>query len=137
MAGKMKPPYFLLPNQPFKLLPQPKKDPYKKALYTSIKTFNLKHVNRVEFSFDPFHPNVASIREIVFQVSNPKLRNTNLKCSFKTTIATDRSEPQVKVKLENGKTLLYKTSLLSSLEIIDHWKKTTGTYDTAPEEGLA
>ena len=118
MAGKLagKAPYYLLPTKPFQLAPNPRAStPYLKALYGSLKNFKLKHVNRVEFLFDPFHPSIASIRyylnaslislqlkssrELNYHFTSKRLQASNPKCIVKTSVATDRGEPLVKIKL--------------------------------------
>ena len=54
--------YYLLPKQPFTFGPTVLKDPYRLSLYKFLQSFNLKHVTRIEYSFDPFHEQIASLR---------------------------------------------------------------------------
>jgi len=134
MAGKA--PFHLLPKHPFSLLPQKKKNPYIKAYYTSLQGLQIKHLNRVHFTFDPFHPQVDSIRDLLFHLTTVKVRKTNPKCLFKTSVVCDRREPQIEAKLENGEELLYKTSNLTSLEILNHLKATLARFEQPPEDLL-
>ena len=55
-----------------------------------IKLVNLKPVKRMHFTFDPFNPQVKSIRHILFHFSSEKIRATNAKCVYKTDIVSDR-----------------------------------------------
>lgn len=57
-----KAPYYLLPKPPFQLAPKPIKDTQFKALIKELKFLNLKHANRIEYCYDPFHPNVKCVR---------------------------------------------------------------------------
>jgi hypothetical protein len=54
--------YYLLPQEPFQLRPKPEKNPYILAVYSFLSNFNLKHINRIEYAFDPFHENAKAVR---------------------------------------------------------------------------
>lgn len=71
------------------------------ALGKQIKKLNLKPVKNINFSFDPFHPNTPVVRELLFYLSGPKVIGTNTNCRFKTNVVTDRSEPFVKIDVED------------------------------------
>ncbi|XP_013786570.1 39S ribosomal protein L53, mitochondrial-like [Limulus polyphemus] len=79
------------------------KSPVKMALYRTVKELHLRPVQQVKIKFDPFHPNVESVRDLLFFLSIQRVRESNTKCSLKTEVANDRSEPQVDVKLASGK----------------------------------
>jgi hypothetical protein len=128
MAMPGKAPYYLLKNQPFRLSPPQSRNPYLIAFYKSLQGFHLKHVKRVEFKFDPFHESVKSIRDLMYHTSAKKIRATNLDCTFRNTVITDRSEPTLTVNLVNGKVLEYRTSQLTPLEIVTHWQKTVNLF---------
>lgn len=48
-------------------------------------------------------------------------------------MTTNREDPEIKLKLENGKEIVYKTSNLTPLEILEHWINYTSQF-TPPEE---
>ena len=54
--------FYLLPKEPFQFGPIPNRNPYMISVFTFLKTFNLKHINRIEYAFDPFHQNAKSVR---------------------------------------------------------------------------
>jgi len=109
--------YVVTPNPPWvKIL----RDPYKRALYSNLKKIQLKPVKRLLFQFDPWHQQTRSIRDFLTHITGPKLRDTNPRCGVKTEILSNREEPQVIVSFENGKSIIFKTALLTELEIVEH-----------------
>lgn len=60
--------YYLLPKEPFQFGIKKTSNPYLIALHTFLQTFNLKHVNRIEYAFDPFHDNAKVIRYVLMRV---------------------------------------------------------------------
>ncbi|CAG2169692.1 unnamed protein product, partial [Oppiella nova] len=92
-------------------------------LKNELKLVSLKSVKRVDVRFDPFHPNVSSIREFLTAISEPKIRATNPKCGLKSDIVCKREEPTITVSLESGKRIIFKTSLLSTLEIAENYNQ--------------
>lgn len=131
-------------RKPFDLLPRKLKDPQKLALFNLMKDFSLRGIQRIDFSFDPFSSqSVSSIRFVIFidhditvsfttislhrnvsfHVSAERIRLTNTGCSLRTSVLTDRSEPSIRVVFDNNKkTIVYKTSNLTELEILRHLK---------------
>jgi len=89
------------------------------AISLQLGLVDLRPVSRVTYTFDPFHPRVEDFRNLMFYLSSPKIRETNHKCVFKTEVVSDRSNPEIHCKLENGKQLLFKTENLSALEILE------------------
>jgi len=87
-----------------------------------VKLINLKPVKRMHFSFDPFNPSVKSMRHTIFHFTSEKVRGTNPKCIYKTDILSDRSEPTLKVTLEDNSdnlgTIVFKTANLKSEDVL-------------------
>jgi len=80
---------------------------------------NMKPVKKVQYTFDPFHPHVESIRKVMNLLSTERIQKSNPKCFFKTDVVCDRSEPTIRLDLEDGGgSLLFKTGNLSVEEII-------------------
>jgi len=59
----------------------------------------------------------------MYYMSSPPVRETNPKCTFKTEIANDRSEPTILVKLDDTKSVLFKAGNLTVLEVLQLWNK--------------
>jgi len=79
---------------------------------------NMKPVKRVHYTFDPFHPRVDSIRHVIRHFSCERIQKSNPKCFFKTEVVCNRSEPTIKIELDEGNSLLFKTAHLSTEEIV-------------------
>lgn len=79
---------------------------------------NMKPVKRVHYTFDPFHPRVDSIRNVIYHFSCERIQKSNPKCIFKTEVVCNRSEPTLKVELDEGNSLLFKTAHLNEEEIV-------------------
>ncbi|XP_054156910.1 uncharacterized protein LOC128955280 [Oppia nitens] len=108
------------------------RDPLKRELKNQLKLINLKPTKRVHLKFDPFHPHVSSIREFLVAVSSPNIIKTNPKCIIKTEIVCQRQEPTITVSLENGKTIIFKTDLLSTLEITKNYNQLVNKLTATP-----
>lgn len=54
----------ILPKKPFTLLPQKVKDPRRIALFSFLKDFDLKGIDKMEMFFDPFSVPTSSIQSI-------------------------------------------------------------------------
>ncbi|CAL8074018.1 unnamed protein product [Orchesella dallaii] len=93
------------------------------VIISEVKRVSLQPVQRVTYTFDPFHENAKTVRDLMFILSFPKIRETNYKCAFKTNVVCDRSEGSVECKLENGKSVLFKTGNLTTLEILQQLNK--------------
>ena len=65
------------------------------AVYKQLKKVDLRPVQRVVFSFDPFHPDVRDFRNLMFHLSSPKIRATNNKCVYKVDVVSDLSDPNL------------------------------------------
>jgi len=92
-------------------------NPWDRTRYQLIKV-NMKPVKRVHYTFDPFHPKVDSIRKVIHRFSCERIQKSNPKCFYKTEVVCDRSEPTMKIELDEGNSLLFKTANLSEEEIV-------------------
>jgi len=92
-------------------------DPWSRTKLQLIKV-NMKPVKRVHYTFDPFHPRVDSIRHVIHHYSCERIQKSNPKCIFKTEVVCNRSEPTLKVELDEGNSLLFKTAHLTVEEIV-------------------
>jgi len=93
------------------------------ALAKNSKQLNLKPAKRLNFTFDPFGEDILSIRKVLHYFYQDKIRDTNPKCVLKTTVICDRVPPSIEVKLDNGNKLVFKTSNLSELEILQKFNQ--------------
>jgi len=125
--------YYLLPEEPYQFGKRKWKDPYQLSLYKFMQSFNLKHITRIEYAFDPFHESAKFVRNCMFQTSGEKIRASNPKCAIRSTVLTDRSDPTVRVQLVNGQHLLYNAANLTELEILQHIDKTKSVLDEETE----
>lgn len=91
--------------------------------FMQMKSVNLKPVKKMSFTFDPFHDNVGSIRNVMHFITKPKIKKTNVKCAFKFDVVSDRREPTLKVELNEGKPILFKTQNLTRLELISEFNR--------------
>jgi len=67
-------------------------------------------------------------------ISSPKIRATNPKCGLKIDILSKREEPTITVSLESGQKIVFKTSLLSTLEISENYNKILNRLDKSSQE---
>ena len=58
-----------------------------------------------------------------------KIRASNPKCVIRSSVLSDRSDPTIRVQLDNGQHLVYNTSCLTELEILQHLQKTKAVLD--------
>jgi len=100
----------------------------------TISAVDLRPVQRISYKYDPFCKSANQVRDVSFYLSHPKVRETNFKCVFKTTIVSDQSEPEVVCKLENGKELKFKADNLTALEILEELNSITHPLLPPPEE---
>jgi len=84
-----------------------------------IRKVNMKPVKKVHYKLDPFHPKPHSILNVMTHLSNEKIQKSNPKCLWKTEMVSDRSEPTIKIELNEGDSLLFKTANLKPLEILE------------------
>ncbi|KAK2192552.1 hypothetical protein NP493_28g09035 [Ridgeia piscesae] len=95
----------------------------RRAVAYHYKSLRLTAVKQVIFKFDPFHEHTKSVREFMHHVNVPKIRQTNLNCSVKIDVVSDRTEPRVEVKFANDDRAIFKTENLTTLEIIKNFNE--------------
>ncbi|XP_052871699.1 uncharacterized protein LOC128277295 [Anopheles cruzii] len=69
------------------------------AIGKQLKLVNLKAVQRVTVSFDPFHDSAVPTREFLHHLSAPKISQTNPTCLLKTEVLCDRRPPSIVFQL--------------------------------------
>ena len=114
-------------------LPSKAKNPLLIAYNKERRNLQLKPFKRLHFQFDPFHPRVASIREFLTNINTKQARKTNPKCTFRTDILSGQEEPVVTCYLENGKKIIFKTSNLTLLELLQHFNQFTVQFTETEE----
>ena len=67
--------------------------------------------------------NVNSTREAMFFMSTKNVKATNLKCILKNDIRSDFSDPEIKVDLNDGRAIRFKSGTLNTLEIFHEFNK--------------
>ena len=70
----------------------------------------------------------------MFYTSGKNIRASNPKCAIRSTVLSDRSDPTVRIQLDNGQHLIYNASNLTELEILQHINKTKTALDVDPED---
>ncbi|KAK9870942.1 hypothetical protein WA026_009900 [Henosepilachna vigintioctopunctata] len=103
------------------------------AITKQLKLMNLKPVKKIHVKFDPFHPNAVTAREFLFHISSPKVIETNLECLIKPNVVSDRSEPEIKLELEDSGSLKFLANNLTVLEILQQINKHVSSK-VVPEE---
>ncbi|KAK7091687.1 large ribosomal subunit protein mL53-like [Littorina saxatilis] len=102
-----------------------------------LKSYHLRAVKSMKFTFDPYGSNVRSIREVLYQMHFPKIVSTNPGALLKVDIKSDRTEPCMDVSFVDGHRLLMKTGNLSTLEVLDHLWEFIDTKDPKKDEAPA
>lgn len=69
------------------------------AIGKQTKLVNLKGVQRITVTFDPFHESAIPTRDFLFQLSCPKIALTNANCTLRTNIECDRRPPTIEFQL--------------------------------------
>ena len=59
----------------------------------------------------------------MFHLSNKRVKATNLKCLYRTDILSDFSDPEMKVDLNDGRTVRFKSGKISTVELLNHLNK--------------
>ncbi|XP_052889073.1 uncharacterized protein LOC128297470 [Anopheles moucheti] len=95
------------------------------AIGKQLKLVNLKAVQRITVTFDPFDENNIPTREFVHHLSAPKISQTNPTCVLKTEVVCDRRPPSVVFQLiptvqaeAKLKKIELSTANLSTLELL-------------------
>ncbi|KAJ8881044.1 hypothetical protein PR048_017517 [Dryococelus australis] len=87
------------------------------AITHQLRTVTLKPLKKIDVTFDPFGENAKDIREFMFFISSPKVRQTNPSCPIRANVVNDRSEPNIVLKLINGENLIFRSGNLTTLEL--------------------
>ncbi|XP_053689086.1 uncharacterized protein LOC128738180 [Sabethes cyaneus] len=69
------------------------------AITKQLKLLNLKAVQRITVTFDPFHDRVIPTREVLNHLSGPKIVQTNPSCALKAEVVCDRRPPSLVFQL--------------------------------------
>ncbi|GAB0099391.1 hypothetical protein DMENIID0001_152470 [Sergentomyia squamirostris] len=108
------------------------------AIAKQSKLINIKPVNRITFSFDPFSKNSVEIRHFLFQYSIARVKATNINCKYRTNIVCDGSPPEVLFELTKPDGEKEKLKVLcenlTCLEILQLTNKHISQYIVEPEE---
>ncbi|XP_076678945.1 mitochondrial ribosomal protein L53 [Andrena cerasifolii] len=105
------------------------------AIAKHLRSLSLKPVKSISIKFDPFH-NAMETRDFFFHITTPKIIATNPRCIVKPKIVSDRSEPEVTVKLLSGDNVVFKSANLTSLNILQLYNKhITPLSASEPETG--
>ncbi|XP_033731427.1 39S ribosomal protein L53, mitochondrial-like [Pecten maximus] len=89
-----------------------------RAIAGILKNFQLRPVKKLLFKFDPYSSDVRAIREVMFALHADKILSTNVNCVPKVEVMSDQSEPEMKVDFSDGQNVLFKTTNLTSLDIL-------------------
>ncbi|XP_055598992.1 uncharacterized protein LOC129748403 [Uranotaenia lowii] len=96
------------------------------AIGKQLKLVNLKAVQRVTVTFDPFQENAIPTREFLHHLSSPRIVQTNPSCLLKTEVVCDRRPPSIVFQLipsvqkeANLKKIEFNSANLSTLELLE------------------
>ncbi|XP_055537922.1 uncharacterized protein LOC129725770 [Wyeomyia smithii] len=64
-----------------------------------LRQINLKAVQRITITFDPFHERAIPTREVLHHLSAPKIVQTNPSCVLKAEVVCDRRPPSLVFQL--------------------------------------
>ncbi|XP_029039654.2 39S ribosomal protein L53, mitochondrial isoform X1 [Osmia bicornis bicornis] len=95
------------------------------AIIKQLKSVNLKPVKSINIQFDPFHKKASEV-SVIFshcKSTEKKIIATNPRCVVKPQIVSDLSEPIIKFKLLSGDNVVFKTTNLTSLNILQLYNK--------------
>jgi hypothetical protein len=90
----------------------------KEQFLVEMRQMNIQPVKKATFSFDPMRNDFTSIRHFMYFFHKPKVLEKNLKIAIKTEVLDDRTEPMIKLELNDGRVMEIKTSNLTELEIL-------------------
>ncbi|XP_076246692.1 mitochondrial ribosomal protein L53 [Calliopsis andreniformis] len=92
------------------------------AIAKHLRNLTLKPVKSINVKFDPYH-NALEARDFFFHITTPKIIATNPRCIVKPKIVSDLSEPEITVKLLSGDNIVFKSSHLTCLNILELYNK--------------
>ncbi|XP_038051683.1 39S ribosomal protein L53, mitochondrial-like [Patiria miniata] len=97
-----------------------------------IKNVHLKFVKNILVEFCPWQANVESARQFQSRIANFATRQTNMKCAIKTKVKNDGTLPSITILFDDGKQLIFKSSYLTSTEMLQRF----GTLNLQREKAL-
>ncbi|XP_071804026.1 large ribosomal subunit protein mL53-like [Asterias amurensis] len=83
-----------------------------------VKHVTLKFIKSIMVEFCPWEANAQSARQFLSRVRSGPVTNTNPKCLVKSKVKHDGSDPAITVLFDDGKQVLFKSSCLSSIEVL-------------------
>ncbi|KAJ6647532.1 hypothetical protein Bhyg_02755, partial [Pseudolycoriella hygida] len=109
------------------------------SIVKNIRQINLKGVQRVTITFDPFRDDVKNTRDFLFFLSTPTIVRSNPNCTVKSEIVCDRSPSSIVFSLipsvqetSKLKDIRINSDNLNVLEILQVCNKYVSTL--APKE---
>ncbi|CAG5123294.1 unnamed protein product [Candidula unifasciata] len=85
-----------------------------------VKRLHLRPVKQIKFTFDPYTKSVASVRDTASTLHTPEILETNQGTVMKFDVRSDKTEPRIDIEFNDGHKLVFETSNLSHLEILDY-----------------
>ena len=108
----------------------------------AARALNLKDVNSVHISFDPFHPSTNSLRYFWHAITTTKVKMTNPRLKLTTEIRNDGKEPFFVADLgtlsfiypfllfallsADKRRLIFKTAGMEPMDVLMRFNKLTG-----------
>ncbi|XP_065087647.1 uncharacterized protein mRpL53 [Ochlerotatus camptorhynchus] len=109
------------------------------AIGKQLKLINLKAVQRITVTFDPFQENACPTREFLHHLSTPRISQSNPSCLLKSEVVCDRRSPSVVFQLIPSvqaeaklKKIEFNSANLSTLELLQLCNKHVSSL--APKE---
>ncbi|XP_075067489.1 large ribosomal subunit protein mL53 [Mixophyes fleayi] len=94
----------------------------------------LKSVKTIAVRLCPFQSNVRSTREFLEAISTKKIRSTNANCQISVDVRHDRSEPLVDILFGDGDKLVFKSSNVTSKEMLSKLSSVCAAKDLQAKE---
>lgn len=92
----------------------------------AMRGVDLKNVQSIHFSFDPFHPGCGSLRTFWFLLSSPYVRKTNPSTKIDCDVRNDRQPPYFYANLCDGKKLLFRTNGMHTMDLVMTFNRLLG-----------
>ncbi|XP_045181167.1 39S ribosomal protein L53, mitochondrial-like [Mercenaria mercenaria] len=102
-----------------------------------LKKLHIRPVAKIQYTFDPFTENVASIRSVINCLNTKSVLSSSVALS-KINVQSDRCEPKIDVEFSDGHKLIFKTEHLKASEILEKLLFYCNQKDTTqPEADVA
>ncbi|XP_052096852.1 probable 39S ribosomal protein L53, mitochondrial [Mytilus californianus] len=105
-------------------------NPMKKTL----EAFHLRSMKSIKFTFDPYHPNIRSMRECLFLIKQARILKTNLNCATKVDVKSNRCDPEINIAFIDDHKVKFKTSELTTLDILQRLHEFSDEKDPKKNE---